>query len=781
MTPSALGYQGTFLTANVAWKRASVRPYLAPRPVRASADASSAHTGLERWLSREGVNMEPLEIRSMGSGGRGLFSRRKIKRGETCVTVPGTLPVTMQTVLDHPMLGPLVREHSIPEWAALAMWLVYTTHDTLTAQADALATAPADALLPTPPQHPTNGTSVASASTGGTSDGGHLAAGTRSATGSPWAPYVLELPTRVGTLMEWPQSSFSDPSLLGGATIGSVARQQRSEFDQLISAILDVTSRHAKQCHGGVGLPQATPRSMQGQAPPLPPHATTNNAQPIGTKQSPGVVAINAAAQAPAASTSAGSPPTAGYDLDDVSPSMDQVFTRRRLEWAFSILLSRLVRLAQGPSGAGREGSGTSWFWEGGGNPGRLGSKADGSSVPSASSAGSNANTNAIINAATRVALVPYADLLNHAVESAAYLTWAPAKGGAGNTGASSKGAVVMVADRDYEAGEQVYISYGPLSSGQLLLSYGFVPPLGSNPHDEAWLALRIDEDDPLRQAKLALLETAWGAESDGCQHHEQRFPLRQNEIPGQLMGFARLAASTDDTIVHFTSCTSDPPALAARLQGGIPSLSPPLELAARQLAVKAIKAALAAYTFSPAQDEQRATALPGDASALSVTPLANAPQSNKQTAGRKASKQRKGGQPSGNKRVQASGGPTMQQRSMVETPTSASRDGANTVGGSQGGGFWQVAAGSRAEDLAELARKASVVCMAERRILLRAETILRKEMRDLREGKQLRGARMGGRQADQSMGGSPSSGAEDADGKQGRGILGSVMRMFGG
>ena len=42
-----------------------------------------------------------------------------------------------------------------------------------------------------------------------------------------------------------------------------------------------------------------------------------------------------------------------------------------------------------------------------------------------------------------------------------------------------------MYAERDIAAGDEVLISYGQLSSGDLLTAYGFVEhPPGVNPHD---------------------------------------------------------------------------------------------------------------------------------------------------------------------------------------------------------------------------------------------------------------------------------------------------------
>ena len=77
-----------------------------------------------------------------------------------------------------------------------------------------------------------------------------------------------------------------------------------------------------------------------------------------------------------------------------------------------------------------------------------------------------------------------------------------------------------------------MYISYGPKTSGQLLLSYGFMPEAGSNPHDACLLELKLSEDDPSFQSKLACLRQ-YGAEA------MRDFPLRLDALPQALLLFA--------------------------------------------------------------------------------------------------------------------------------------------------------------------------------------------------------------------------------------------------
>ncbi|KAK9792693.1 hypothetical protein WJX73_002523 [Symbiochloris irregularis] len=92
-------------------------------------------------------------------------------------------------------------------------------------------------------------------------------------------------------------------------------------------------------------------------------------------------------------------------------------------------------------------------------------------------------------------ACIPWADFLNHAPDANCYLDWDP----------SSK-AVVLKPDRAYKPGDQIFTSYGPKTDGELLLSYGFVCPPGANPSDACRLRLAVEESDPTYQDKLQSL-----------------------------------------------------------------------------------------------------------------------------------------------------------------------------------------------------------------------------------------------------------------------------------
>jgi hypothetical protein len=269
-----------------------------------------------------------------------------------------------------------------------------------------------------------------------------------------------------------------------------------------------------------------------------------------GSQQHAGAAEIRRAADA---SWQELQPLLAAAEAAGLAPAPD-AFSRAALRRAFSVLLSRLVRL-----------------------PG-LGDTE---------------------------ALLPWADLLNHGCSAASCLDWS-----------SSATAVVLRAERRYRAGEQLLISYGQKTSGELLLrwlrrrragtwvnhspaavfvlsphpachscscrSYGFCPEPGSNPHDGCLLRLQLHDTGAPLQWKTAALERRGLAAS-------QLFPLRMQAAPVEVVRFAAFAAAEVDS-------SDAAERLAAQLfgEGAIPSLA--LQAAALQAVVKACKAALAAY-----------------------------------------------------------------------------------------------------------------------------------------------------------------------------------------
>lgn len=150
--------------------------------------------------------------------------------------------------------------------------------------------------------------------------------------------------------------------------------------------------------------------------------------------------------------------------------------TEASLNWAFGILLSRLVRL-----------------------PGKADSQA----------------------------LIPWADLLNHSLTATAHIDW---------DGASR--CAVVRPEGDLQPGQQLYISYGQKSSGELLLSYGFCPASpGANPHESYALSVGVSPDDPLAEVKKAALARVG-------QPPRADFPLKIDGYPEQLLPYLAVVAA---------------------------------------------------------------------------------------------------------------------------------------------------------------------------------------------------------------------------------------------
>ncbi|XP_004243586.1 ribulose-1,5 bisphosphate carboxylase/oxygenase large subunit N-methyltransferase, chloroplastic isoform X1 [Solanum lycopersicum] len=125
-----------------------------------------------------------------------------------------------------------------------------------------------------------------------------------------------------------------------------------------------------------------------------------------------------------------------------------------------------------------------------------------------------------------RVALVPWADMLNHNCEVETFLDYDK----------SSQG-IVFTTDRAYLPGEQVFISYGRKSNGELLLSYGFVPKEGTNPSDSVEVSLALKKSDKCYKEKVEALKKH-GLSASEC------FPVQVTGWPLELMAFAYLVVS---------------------------------------------------------------------------------------------------------------------------------------------------------------------------------------------------------------------------------------------
>ena len=96
------------------------------------------------------------------------------------------------------------------------------------------------------------------------------------------------------------------------------------------------------------------------------------------------------------------------------------------------------------------------------------------------------------------LALVPYADLLNHSPYCSAYFFY-------NEVPFSKEREVVLYADRSYAKHDQVLISYGQKSNAELLLLYGFV--VDRNLFDEVEVTISLDPTDPRYDEKAAFLQ----------------------------------------------------------------------------------------------------------------------------------------------------------------------------------------------------------------------------------------------------------------------------------
>merc|ERR1711862_753312 len=85
------------------------------------------------------------------------------------------------------------------------------------------------------------------------------------------------------------------------------------------------------------------------------------------------------------------------------------------------------------------------------------------------------------------LAMVPYADLINHSPFSGAYVDGRESGSWLFKDGQEE---VILYADRGYRKMEQVYISYGPKSNADLLLLYGFA--LERNPFNSVDVTVSI-------------------------------------------------------------------------------------------------------------------------------------------------------------------------------------------------------------------------------------------------------------------------------------------------
>ncbi|KAG9448581.1 hypothetical protein H6P81_008546 [Aristolochia fimbriata] len=175
-----------------------------------------------------------------------------------------------------------------------------------------------------------------------------------------------------------------------------------------------------------------------------------------------------------------------------------------------------------------------------------------------------------------KVALVPWADMLNHNSEVETFLDYDKASEG-----------IVFTTDKSYQPGDQVFISYGKKSSGELLLSYGFVPKEGTNPNDSAELILSLNKSDKCYGAKReALIKQGLST--------SQRFPLHITGWPLELMAFAYLAVSPPNMRSYFEEMAA---AASNKSNTKKDRRYPEIEEQALQFILDSCEAAISRYT----------------------------------------------------------------------------------------------------------------------------------------------------------------------------------------
>ncbi|XP_074556686.1 ribulose-1,5 bisphosphate carboxylase/oxygenase large subunit N-methyltransferase, chloroplastic isoform X2 [Curcuma longa] len=175
-----------------------------------------------------------------------------------------------------------------------------------------------------------------------------------------------------------------------------------------------------------------------------------------------------------------------------------------------------------------------------------------------------------------KVALVPWADMLNHSPEVETFLDYDK----------SSKG-IVFMADRSYQPGEQVFISYGKKSNGELLLSYGFVPKDGTNPNDSVELLLSLKKSDKCYKEKLEALRK-YGLQVP------QRFPLQITGWPVEMMAYSYLVVSPPNMSQYFEEMAAAASSRAASETG---RKYPELEEQALQYLLDCCESSISKYT----------------------------------------------------------------------------------------------------------------------------------------------------------------------------------------
>mmetsp|Transcript_27846 Transcript_27846/g.50354 ORF Transcript_27846/g.50354 Transcript_27846/m.50354 type:complete len:581 (+) Transcript_27846:142-1884(+) len=147
-----------------------------------------------------------------------------------------------------------------------------------------------------------------------------------------------------------------------------------------------------------------------------------------------------------------------------------------------------------------------------------------------------------------RLAMVPYADLINHSAFSQTFIDARESGDWLFKDGDEE---VILYADRGYRQMEQIYISYGQKSNAELLLLYGFA--LERNPYNSVDVTVSISprtaavaaanegiEEDPLAQDKLDFLFSVG-------RDRTVDFPCYADRYPVEMLEYLRLMMMTPE------------------------------------------------------------------------------------------------------------------------------------------------------------------------------------------------------------------------------------------
>ncbi|XP_024524044.1 SET domain-containing protein 4 isoform X2 [Selaginella moellendorffii] len=136
------------------------------------------------------------------------------------------------------------------------------------------------------------------------------------------------------------------------------------------------------------------------------------------------------------------------------------------------------------------------------------------------------------------MSMIPFADFFNHDHNCQTRLSYD-----------KEKDCAVAVADQDYKAGDEIFLSYGSTPNSILAVDYGFA--VASNPHEQVEVPMGVSLTDPLRDLKLQTLSRhnmSTDLNDDGSPSGRKRFTFRDSDLAERgsmavapLRAFARL------------------------------------------------------------------------------------------------------------------------------------------------------------------------------------------------------------------------------------------------